>query len=105
MSELQCPHCSIEIDEHPATSCLNDWVAVAVMGWDVAMQIVQMENGKYDMCRDIAAAWEVLGKFSKWALYAGGYVMLGDRNDGKEWKAHALKIPLAICRAAIKATA
>ena len=51
----------------------------------------------------IAAAWEVLEKFSKWAIYAGGYVMLGDRNDGKEWKAHALKIPHAICRAALLA--
>ena len=32
MSDLSCPHCETEIDEHEASRCLDAWVAEEVMG-------------------------------------------------------------------------
>ena len=30
---MNCPRCGIEVRDHPANNCLNEWVAIAVMGW------------------------------------------------------------------------
>jgi len=31
---MNCPHCQIAVDEHPANRCLDAWVAEKVMGWE-----------------------------------------------------------------------
>ena len=30
---MNCPHCNVHIDKHPASRCLDAWVAEAVMEW------------------------------------------------------------------------
>ena len=72
---MNCPHCGVEISEHPASRCLDAWVAEAVMG----VKMIEIENHakfkgtpvtKYWVRDDsgrlpslystsIAAAWEV----------------------------------------------
>ena len=83
-SNMNCPHCGINIDEHEANRCLNIWVAEVVVGWIKTNQrrtdhqnwleypqIWYLKpNGDIEnitnipeYSTDIAAAWEVVMQF------------------------------------------
>lgn len=104
---LNCPHCNTHIDEHPASRCLDAWVEQAVI--DRQLRIKTEEWGlvpRYST--DIAAAWEVVEKFRDydWKLYSHGEgETMVIYKDGTHYEGDASTAPLAICRAAIKATA
>jgi len=94
MSQMQCPECGTEIDEHPAGRCLDAWVAEVVMGWEHisenepfrflkerggcitehGAEIFPHEKGTipelWRPSTDIAAAWVVVEKMHKegWAF-------------------------------------
>lgn len=123
---MNCPHCNTHIDEHEASLCLNAWVGEVVMKLDRVR--IDEEDGEAIFKRNpsatswgfvpqysvsIAAAWQVLEKLS-----ADGYsYQVLEHSDPKRgdclcelWKDfyrwnvnHQDTVPLAICRAAIKA--
>ena len=118
---MNCPHCGVHIDEHPASRCLDAWVAVDVMelagvGLDSVgdFQYLHSPDRPHfvsEYSTDIAAAWEVEQKIEELKLRAR-YVqhlvaaMLGKEVDSDEdmWWLLAHASPLDRCRAAIKAT-
>ena len=141
MSKLNCPHCNTHIDEHPASRCLDAWVAEAVMGLVQCQAKFHDENPQCyatkdapeygsilkEYSTDIAAAWEVVEKLR---IRQSPIELHGDEwHDGGDWQATFYNIrkqmgalgrgvhkvtgpnrgqpsaPLAICRAAIKASA
>ena len=132
MSKLNCPTCGVHIDDHPASQCLNEWIATDIMG-EVKPDIVHeylhlgrpvyseggnwycsQEYDKGDVCiwypRNfsgyIAAAWEVLDKFQSAEIERefGGNTIIVLEAVGAGWfSANASHTSLAICRAAIKA--
>jgi len=63
MSEtLICPHCNTDVDEHPASRCLDAWVATTVMWLDLggdASDWLTREAAKH-YSTDIAVAWEIV---------------------------------------------
>lgn len=132
---MKCPHCKTEIDEHEANRCLRGWVAESVMGWRVEngedglpAHAFPSENEHVYLLpdlgpqwypdRDIAAAWEVVGRMPPITISAPGAPVAGGEyknlspdwdvefpelpNHGA-WNAQGDTAPLAICRAALKA--
>ena len=94
---MNCPRCNVHIDEHPASPCLNAWVAEAVMGFkkyifpgqnpkslwddrDVFDRLIKMGFTHKDTAGNtvrvppfstsIAAAWEVVKKLNQ-----SGYIV------------------------------
>jgi len=88
---MNCPHCNVHIDEHPASRCLDAWVAEAVMdgrpflteddckasqtAWTFGQNRWVMSSLHSDgegasffrvptYTADIAAAWEVVEKIN-----------------------------------------
>lgn len=121
---MNCPHCNVHIDEHPASRCLDAWVARGVMDWmlvithdDVDWVCADSEGQRRLIpaySTDIAAAWEVVEKLSQYCYVDIGVDVSGaqvqiDVNDNGEWQlafvesTRADTAPLAISRAAIKA--
>lgn len=122
---MNCPHCDIEISVHSASRCFDAWLAVDVMGWQLGVREgksnISSEGGIWSRHKDsmegipnystdISAAFEVIDKFG-----GGGFITIqGYLYDGRAnyWyvgkRGHigtkAETLPLAICRAAIKAT-
>ena len=130
MGEIKCPHCDTSVDEHEAGRCLDAWVAEAVMGsakpkhfahtpahvWDVVWEgewFCELIYGEGDKCKwtprhystDIAAAWEVVGRFPNWVIdiSRGKYVAYVEPEGHGKGEGHSNSAPLAICRAALKA--
>lgn len=123
---MNCPHCGTHIDEHPASRCLDAWVADDIFGgsanpdnvlwywWDssddegkrVVLGVHLFAGPKFST--DIAAAWQVLGKMGGfWTVQ--GYIYEGRTNHyyaGRRGHvgSRAPTAPHAICRAAIKAS-
>ena len=125
---MNCPHCNVHIDEHPASRCLDAWVAEAVMKLDRVR--IDGTDGEAIFKRapsttswgfvpifstDISAAWQVVEKLAKqwpdlsigsgWNKEGDGKWSVGWGFDGHgwEWTEPCETAPLAICRAAIKA--
>jgi len=122
---MNCQHCNTHIDEHPANACLNEWIAVDIMGEEKPdivherfhLRVIYSDGGnwycgqeydKNDVCiwyaKDfsgyISAAWEVIEHLReettlRWTN--GWWCTLGNS------KASAVQVTLAICRAAIRA--
>lgn len=100
MTELLCPRCETDVDEHAANLCLNLWLADVVMDG-------RLEN----YCATIAAAWEVVETVNEDnAMMLRWYNPDGRTSHysvafgfGKKVGAEADSAPLAICRAALKA--
>ena len=90
---MNCPTCGVHALEHPASECLDTWVATAVMVWEKRLEGHDAEryvapvyawydangcrvafcqdyiNAKaWEPSKDIAAAWQVVErfKFYKW---------------------------------------
>lgn len=40
MPELRCPGCQTALDQHPASRCLDVWVAEVVLGWRPVWAVV-----------------------------------------------------------------
>ncbi len=97
---MNCPHCKIDVDEHPANLCLDHWVAIVVM------------DGRLESySATIAAAWEVVEKVNddnamtlRWYNPEGrtSYFSVAF-GFGTKIEAEGDSAPLAICRAALKA--
>lgn len=118
--ELICPFCKIEISVHPASRCLDYWIAEQVLDLSCLhdpptgiLLPVDLQVKPYST--SIAAAWGVLEKLSE-----DGYsYQVLEHSDPKQgdclcelWKDfyrwnvnHQPTVPLAISRAAIKASA
>jgi len=158
---MNCPTCNVHIDEHPASQCLNEWVATDVMGYKALLGMEEnAKNFPYirkirnphvkcvwinddgvrmacEECGDmpeystsIAAAWQVrevlhrkgisIGLIDcrletntdcKWAYEIYTYDNPDAVMDGVQFGTYHYELdggakaaPLAICRAAIKAT-
>ena len=123
--ELTCPHCETEISEHEAGRCLDAWVAEVAMGelalrapspiyvgrFDWVMKgdwyVASEQDGPYRVphySTDIAAAWEVVGRMGSMWMDATVPNMGIDVEFKKGKKGTASTAPLAICRAALKAS-
>ena len=121
MAELKCPHCGTPIDEHEATRCLDAWIAQSVLGIPVRFEAIAsgplwVESewaGKVPLeaySSDIAAAWHVVEKAY---IHTIRIVVSAKDDSPAEWQAegHVLSttwglaetMPLAVCRAALKA--
>ena len=123
---MNCPHCNTHIDEHPASRCLDAWVAKSVMRLEVYMSHDEYLRAGFPHAQywssavhypaywwdkgwamsvapyssDIAAAWQVMEKL-KLSLFP----MINGWSAGQYYKSHpaeAPTAPLAISRAAIK---
>ncbi len=123
---MQCPHCSVELQEHEASACLDAWVAVAIMSGVETMNFqeksecywrfetpegkVMLVDSKirflprWSPSTRIADAWEVLDKFYRFEVGTDGMIYLCDiaHEPKKKYLASAETAPLAICRAALK---
>ena len=113
---MNCPTCNVHIDEHEASRCLDAWVAADIM--ELPQNWV---SGCLNYSTSIAAAWGVVEKLSKHYYVdigvddTGAQVQLDclhvDSLGNTRWElafvesTRAPAAPLAICRAAIKATA
>jgi len=130
MPDLLCPHCQTEVDEHEAGRCLDAWVADVVMDYFENYSGATAEyvtEGMFDMVNehgwrvevipaphystDIAAAWKVVERLLEKdrisSISFGGW-------DNKQYTTYvvsiynfdeeASKAPLAICRAALRAS-
>lgn len=129
---MNCPHCNKHIDEHEASRCFDAWVAAAVMD-EIPFQPGKYQShdcgdtwfleahypnypGKLMPCysNGIVSMWEVI----EW-LAKTHYVDIGvDKHgaqvqinilQGRRWEmivesTRAETAPLAVCRAAIKAS-
>lgn len=105
---MNCPHCNTHIDEHPASRCLDAWVAEAVMGWQPITHfhgspIADGWTGFWDgewfrwtECPesdepdaselwlpsiDIAAAWQVVEKICNWDIDDNMLTLMGQGPD------------------------
>ena len=120
MSELQCPHCSVEIDEHPASRCLDYWIAEQVLDLSCLHDpptgiLLPVDIQVKPYSSDIAAAWEVAEKMAEqWPDFSvgSGWIKGNDGNwsvswgfdgHGWEWTEPCESAPLAICKAALLA--
>ena len=117
--------CGIDINNHPASDCLNLLVAEKVMGWYVSPSGLVSSRNKpgdfvIDACEetpfstDIAYAWLVVEKilelpcsvniqrdFHSDGNHTACYIHEYPRDDTPLIMAHAKTTPLAICRAAL----
>ena len=105
---MNCPHCQTDIDEHEAGLKTDVCVAEALMEHKHWVERVIPR----DYSTDIAAAWEVVGRMRDdwWELefLSGNYratFQRGERvTDYSYPVAEGDTAPLAICRAALKAS-
>jgi len=95
---VKCPRCNTPVEEHPANLCLNLWLADEVMD-------SRLEN----YCATIGAAWEVVEQLKAdgigliiWTFSDIVQAYRG-KKDGDYLADEKAKVPLAICRAALKA--
>lgn len=132
-TDKNCPHCGVHIDEHPASPCLNAWVATDVMelvvrittdGIGDFLPVISDPHGSYyaggngmlespvsDYGNYIAPAWEVVEKLNQ-----SGYIV-EIINDCVAWSVvfrnidtderftsdWKTSLEVQVCRAAIKA--
>ena len=119
---MKCPHCNTPIDEHPASRCLDGWVAENVIGWETS----PFGNWYWQMSPPIGSTGRAEGRvynvpnYSTRILYAWQVVEKAEiisvcrawdaGGELKGWTAwaddssmsNASSPELAICRAAIK---
>lgn len=98
---MNCPHCAVNISEHPASRCLDAWVAEAVMkkpqvAKNLSGKWCFLRNGKFFVVShystDIAAAGEVWDKLADdgWIVS----VCWGNGRDGRKYASVQLSIDL-----------
>ena len=130
MAEPTCPHCGTKITEHDAKPCLSAWVAEAVRGWEVqpnGPEFYALESedrahwisnhpspGQWHPHEDIAAAMEVVEhcgdydiercRSNEQGLPYSVVIYVPAWTVGQAW-CEGPTLPLAICRAAILASA
>ena len=121
-TELNCPHCKLHIDEHPASRCLDAWVHTDVMGYKLPDH-----NWRDTHCdcirnypRDISAAWRVVEKIQRdepgwrfgllggdihfrWKAEFHGHIDPEQNYGQRHGQAYADTAPRAICLAALRA--
>lgn len=112
---MNCPYCGVHIDEHPASRCLDKWIAQVFGVYDKICQEeyhLMLPEGAHlpYYSTNIAAVWEVEEKIEERKLrsrYSQALVaqMLDTvvNSDEHMWWLLAHASPHHRCRAAIKA--
>lgn len=108
VTDILCPRCGSSVDEHPSNACLDGWVAEAIFDY--------RGSPPFRYSTDIVAAWQVVEKmrYNGWTLSLDNecafdcwsVIFEASGEMDEEWgefRANA-PAPLAICRAALKAT-
>ena len=121
---MKCPHCDTPIDEHKASRCLDAWVDFVVFGAEPRIMSNGQIVGRKFFSTDIAVAWEVVELFrrgkqtqnngkdsvacniklriSDWATIEDCEVIIYSPSLAPALGS-GYEMPLAICRAALKA--
>ena len=132
--KLCCPECGTHIDEHEAGECIDAWAAKDVMKWEhfnwryidsETKKDVSWYAGDFAPSKRIAAAWVLVEKVADlhgcqfsiervgkpWEIRCGKYGAVVSGGDLQYERpdltlaVYADSAPLALTRAAIKATA
>lgn len=118
---MNCPTCGLDIGEHPASRCLDAWIAKMLFGWDgqrkSLKQLWPVKRAVPYYSTDMAAAWGIVETFRcGWRGHAAACIDIKISDwvnhpdcqvtifapDIVDVKAEAYSPCLAICRAALR---